>query len=108
VRLLSYPEITYITLRNPDLFAAGGSTAADEEWQPAVIGIVFGLALLPLACVVCMLRSFEGCCGWWRWKEGRIWSNAAAFIMGSFLHNSKGYGMGGVRPEITHAHAHDV
>ena len=63
VRLLSYPEITLITLRNPVLFAAdGGSTAADESWRVAVIGLVCGMVALPLAMIVCTMRSF-GCWG---------------------------------------------
>ena len=65
VRLLSYPEITYITLRNPELFAAaGGSTTNEETWRAAVIGLLVGLVVLPISMLVCSLRAW-GCC----WRE---------------------------------------
>jgi len=62
VRLLSYPDITYITLRNPAIFEAEGrSTSADERLRAAVVGLYLGLVALPFSIVLCILRSY-GCC----------------------------------------------
>ena len=64
VRFLSYPEISYITLRNPNIFfSEGGSTTRDEAWRTAVIAQVVGLTLIPISILICALQAF-GCC--WR------------------------------------------
>lgn len=64
VRLLAYPEITFITLRHPATFRAqGGSTSSAERLRLAVLGQYAALIALPVSVIVCVLRSY-GCCRW--------------------------------------------